>query len=262
MNLLDQMAGYAGGSAIVMQDQANATIQVSQLIFNRQYWTGIQLTKIAKNVADQNLNLTELDIREEVINAYYPILINEELLRIIEENKDNFEEILRHTTDNYNAGLAERTDVDQLSINLSQLDNSKKVMERSLQVNFNTFRFLMGIESGEQVIFTDSLNGILLDIENENLWNSTFHIDDNPSYQIALAQEQIGKKNVDMQKWAYAPTLVGFYSYREKILTTSFDLSPKNAAGLTLSVPIFSGGSKKAQVSKAKIKLDMCYEHI
>ena len=54
----------------------------------------------------------------------------------------------------------------------------------------------------------------------------------------------------------YAPTLNGFYSYTEKLLTTSFDLSPKNAAGLNLSIPIFSGFTKKAQMSQAKIELD------
>jgi outer membrane protein TolC len=39
-------------------------------------------------------------------------------------------------------------------------------------------------------------------------------------------------------------------------MTTDFDLSPRNAAGLTLSVPIYSGGLRKAKVDIAKIELD------
>ncbi len=59
-----------------------------------------------------------------------------------------------------------------------------------------------------------------------------------------------------MQKWAYAPTISGFYSYREKILRSSFDLSPNNTAGLTLSLPIISGGTRTAQLSQAKIEYE------
>jgi outer membrane protein TolC len=39
-------------------------------------------------------------------------------------------------------------------------------------------------------------------------------------------------------------------------MTTDFDLSPKNAAGLTLSVPIYSGGYRKAKLDQAKVELD------
>ena len=69
-------------------------------------------------------------------------------------------------------------------------------------------------------------------------------------------QEQMSEKNVEMQKWAYAPTLVGFYSYKEKIMTSAFDLSPNHAAGFTMSIPIYSGGTKQAQMTKAKIELE------
>jgi outer membrane protein TolC len=84
----------------------------------------------------------------------------------------------------------------------------------------------------------------------------TFDLNANPSYQIMETQELLGEKSLVMQKWAYSPTLVGFYSYREKIMTTGFDLTPKNTAGLTLSIPILSGGTRNAQYSQKQIQLD------
>ncbi len=252
---LDQMFG-GGGNTIVMEDQANAKVQVSQLLFSGQYWIGVQMAKIRKDIAEKNLSLTELDVRQNVINSYYLILVTQNLLDIIAENEQNLQEVLKHTSDMYSAGLAEQTDVDQIRVSLSQIQNSRKAMERSLQLNYNMLQLSMGIQPGTEITLTDKLDEIVQDITDKRLADANLELTNNPTYQIMQAQEDIGKKNVDMQKWAFAPTLNGFYSYTEKLLTTSFDLSPKNAAGLNLSIPIFSGFTKKAQMSQAKIELD------
>jgi outer membrane protein TolC len=70
------------------------------------------------------------------------------------------------------------------------------------------------------------------------------------------SQEELAAKSVDLQKWAYYPTVAAYYSYRYKLLTSGFDLSPNHAAGLSVSVPIFTGLQTKAKVSQAKIELD------
>lgn len=243
-------------STILMEDQSSLNVQVTQLIFSGQYWVGLQMSKIAKNIAEKNQNLTTLDVKESVINSYYLILVSEELMHIITENQANLNSVLKHTQDMYKAGVAEETDVDQLRINLSQLENSKKSMERNLQLNYNMLRFVLGIENDAQITLTDKLDDLLNQVDSESLLSNTFDMTNNPTYQIMESQEVLGKKTVDLKRWSYAPTLSGYYSYKEKLKTTSFDLSPKNAAGFTMSIPIFSGLTKNAQVSQAKIELD------
>ncbi len=252
---LDQMFG-GGGNTIVMEDQANAKVQVSQLIFSGQYWIGVQMAKLQKNIAEKNLTLTELDVKQNVINSYYLILVTQNLLDIISENEQNLQDVLKHTSDMFKVGLAEQTDVDQIKVSLSQISNSKKAMERSLLLNYNLLRLSMGIEPGAEISLTDKLDTIISEIDERLLADVNLEITSNPTYQIMKTQEDISRKNVEMQRWSFAPTLSGYYSYTEKILKTSFDLSPKNAAGLNLSIPIFSGLTKKAQLSQAKIQLD------
>ena len=70
-------------------------------------------------------------------------------------------------------------------------------------------------------------------------------------------QEEINKKLMALEKWNFAPTLAGYYNYNAKILTTGFDMTPNNMAGLTLAVPIFSSGMRKARVDQARIDYDM-----
>ncbi len=244
------------GTVILFEDQTSANLQVTQLFFSGEYWVGLQLTKLGRKIAEQNMQSTELDIKENVLNSYYLVLVNERLIQIIEENITDLESVFKHTQNMYRVGMMEQTDADQVRITLSQLENTKKSMERSLQSTYNMFRFLLGIEPEQEVVLTDDLNMLTADIEEDRLWEMEFDPSVNPGFQILMTQEKMGEENLNMKRWAYAPTLAGYYTYKEKFTTTSFDMSPKNAAGLSLSVPIFAGGSKRARLSQAKIELD------
>ena len=251
-----QVLGSSSSSNIVMKDQANANIQVTQLIFSGQYWVGIQMAKLAKEIAEKNLLTTEISVKETVGNLYYGILASQEYIKILEHMLVNNKDILKRTTDMYKKGLAEEIDVDQFKMVISQLENSKKSIERSLEYSYNTFRFVLGIESGKEIILKDNLDKFIGYVNEDQLIKTNLDLNNNPTYQLVETQEEISKKNITMQKWAYGPTISGYYSYTEKLLTTTFDLSPKNAAGLTLSLPIISGGTKRAQLNQAKIELD------
>lgn len=243
-------------ATIKMSDQASANMQVSQLIFSGQYWVGIQMAKVGRKLAETSFTLTELDVKENVTNTYYLVLITREMLRILEENENNLQEVLKLTNDMYKVGMSEQTDVDQIRITVSQLENSRNAMERNLQLNMNMFRFVMGIDGDQEIVFKDDLVSLTEEVDVQSDLQANFNLEQNPTYQAMSMQEDLMEKSLNLKRWSYAPTVAGYYSYRYKILTTSFDLSPKHAAGLTLSLPIFTGGTSRAQVSQAKIELD------
>lgn len=250
------LQGMMPSSNIVMGDQVTAGISVSQLLFSGQYWVGLQLAKQAKTLRETSYQISELDVKEQAVNAYYLILSTEQILKYLKESEQNLEEIFKHTGNMVQAGMAEQTDADQVWINLSEVKNSTKNMELTRELTYNSFKFILGLDSDTDVILTDSLDVFLQ--ENENILSSldSFSLSSNPTYTLLEQQEELGAKQVDLNKWAYAPTLAAFYSYSEKIVTSGFDLSPKNAAGLTMSIPIFSGGAKRAKVSQSKIELE------
>ncbi|MCK9451820.1 MAG: TolC family protein [Bacteroidales bacterium] len=255
LKLLQKM-NAPSATSIKMTDQSNAQIQVSQLIFGGQYWIGLETAKIAQILAQQNVKLTELDVLENVANTYQLILATEDIMKVIDRNISNLEDIKQHTQNMYAAGMAEQTDVDQISISLSGLKNQQNAMQRSISLNYNMLRYQMGIDFDKEIVLTDSLNTIMTALETSTGLTMEFNIAQNPSYQIIETQVEMQEKMINMEKWAYAPTLTGFYSYTEKLMTSGFDISPNNAAGLNLSIPIFSSGVRKANLSKARIELD------
>ncbi len=255
LTALGEIMAPSEPSTIVMEDQMNARVQVSQLIFSGQYWVGLKTAKIAKDLARKQVDKTELEVKEQITNTYYLILVSEQSLDILNENLSNLRDVLEHTKNQYESGLLEKSDVDQIRMNVSKLENSRESTKRNIRVNYKMLKLQMGFDRDKTLVLEDSLESVLRKTE-DHLLVEELNPEDNPSFQLIDEQEEMKEKQVDLQKWSYAPRLSGFYSYTEKIMTTGFDLSPNNAAGFTLSIPIFSSGSRKAQISKAKIELD------
>ena len=245
-----------GGNAITMKDQSNLGVSVSQLIFNGEWIIGIQSSNLAKKIAEQQVDATELDIKETVYNSYFTVLVSERLMEIVKGNLNNMNEILKHTENMYNAGAAEITDVEQIKITVGQLKNSLLSMERTVDVSYNLLRLQLGIPAGTPLTLTDPLESFLTEEVPLKLANQPFNIQSNIQYQLMKSQEEVQQKMVKLKKWAYAPTISANYNYTHKLLKPDLDMSPKHSAAITMSIPVFSGLKRKAQLDQEKIKLE------
>lgn len=260
---------YLGGQASIQLSPASppATIEfnptsnlqasVTQLIFNGNYYVGIQLSKLAKKMTEQNYRMDALDVKEQTIQAYYLVLANERILNIIRENKANAQVIYEKTNNLVNAGILEETDIKKLSVMVTTVDNQIKSTERQLELGYNLLRLYLGLESNQMVRLASSLD----EIADRYIFNiasaDTFRLDNNLNYQLLLMQAQLAKKNITMNKASYLPSIAAYYSYTEKLKKPLFDVSPKNVLGFTLSVPIFSGGERYSKLQQAKIDYDV-----
>lgn len=244
-------------STILMSDQLTAKFQVSQLIFSGQYIVGIQTAKLAKQIADMALDNSEVTTKESVINAYYLVLISERSLDFIDGNLENLRDMMQQTEKLYETGMAEKIDVDQFSVTVNQLENTKRSMERGLELNYNMLRFTLGVPAGTEITLTDNLETLFDEMAAVDLLMKDFNKEENITYQMMAAQSEINKKLWDMEKWNFAPNMVGFYNYNQKILTAGFDMTPNHLAGLSFSLPLFASGQKKSKLDQARIQYEV-----
>jgi outer membrane protein TolC len=240
---------------ITMKDQSNAKLTVQQLLFNGQWITGVQASKIARKLAEQQVDASSQEIVENVSNSYYNILASERMLSILDNNLQLMNESFEHTREMFEAGVKEETDVDQLRVSVGQLKNAYLSMKRTLEVSYTLLRLQLGVENGTRVTLSDDLSRLIDPSANERLATHPFRVEDNLQYRIAATQAEINEKLLGVEKWSHAPTLSALYSYTYKIVKPALDMSPNHAAGLTLSIPVFSGLQRKAKVEQARITL-------
>jgi len=263
-DLMNYMAGstYTGilsamnPMAIKMTDASTGKIQLGQLLFSGQYWVGIQTAKLGKKIAQQGLESSVLDVKQNITNSYFMVLVTQKSMEIFEQNIADLKKIENHTRKMVDTGVSEQTSLDQITVQVSMLENTKKTMERALRMGYNLLKFQLGVNAETDVILSESYDKLLSENILQLPSDGNFSIESNLLYQMTETNQKISEKMVKMEQMAYAPTLTGFYAYNQKFLTTGFDMTPNHIAGLSMSIPIFSSGSRAHKVALAKIKFE------
>jgi outer membrane protein TolC len=201
---------FGSSEPIIMDNQMSAKAQFSQLL-QRSVPGWFANRKDRPETADQSLVKSELDVKENVTNSYYLILITEQTYRIIGENLTNLTTILQHTENLYKA--YGRTNGRRSIENSRQLKNTQKSLERAIQLNYNMFKFQLGVAPDAAIELTDNLERLIEQINPQAALSTDFNITDNIGYQLMESQVLLSQKQVDMQNWAYQLHGRGLYGY-------------------------------------------------
>ena len=252
-----QMNPSAPPITIQFNPTSNFRASVNQLVFSGSYYVGLKLARLANKVSEQNYQKDILDVKEQTIQAYYMILITQKLIDILKENRTNSQITYKKTNDLANAGVIEKTDAKKLSVMVASIDNALKSTERQLELGYNILRLQLGLKPGQTITLSTGLADIQQKYIQPAFLTNNFNIRNNLDYQLALLQNQMAEKQVLLKKSSYLPTIVATYAYTKKIKKPLFDITPKNMIGLTLSIPILSGGQRLAEVKQAKINYDI-----
>ena len=249
---------FPGGPPMVIPFKpiSNFEVSVGQLIFSGNYIIGLQIAKLIKSTSITLYEKSKQDITEQVSKTYYMILVAKNSKDIVQRTLTNIEEIYDKTESLTRVGILEKTDSDQLSVQVLMLENTLKSADRQIELAYNMLRFYLGVDIDVPIKLTQDINEIIEIINFESALINPFSFESNLDFQLALAQEQILQKQVVLEKMNYLPSLYGFYNHTSKVLKPDFDITPKNIIGLTTSIPVFSSGMRKAKVAQAQIRYE------
>ncbi len=238
---------------------AAAGVSASAVVFNAPWLVGVETAKMASTLARQGLTQTTLDTKENVKNVYFLILTLKETMKVVDANLENLNAILASTKAMYSVGMAEATDVDQMQSTVTMLENSRSSMLRSLEVNQNMLRFLLGVPANTEITLTDNLDGITAQIDVDALLADEFRLEDKISYQLIDTQLAMSELALKSAKASNLPSLAGSIYYNRNGMGDELmhmQYFPYSAAALQLQIPIFASGLRSAKINKAKINLD------
>ncbi|MCX5704636.1 MAG: TolC family protein [Candidatus Omnitrophica bacterium] len=230
----------------------------SQLVFD-----GMQTVNKVKSASEnikaakQNFKFTSATVRYRLRSAFISLLKTQEMLNITQQiydiRRSNLELIaLRYESglENRGALLTAEANLAQAKYEISQAKRQVEVAQRNLTKEMGRSQLIpMQVKGDFQV--SDSVKEkpdfVTLAVKN-------------PSLQQILAQKNAAEFSLKSTYGAYAPTLSGNAGAGK----TDSHWSPKQDEwnmGLTLSLPIFEGGLRNAQVSQAKALLNQLKEN-
>lgn len=239
-----------------VKNSATYNVRVSQLVFSGEYIVGLMASRTFLQLSENSMEKSEIDTRASVSNNYYTILALERNKSILDSSIVNLDKILKETKAMVDAGFMEGTDYDQLRITQNTMLNSIKTVERQIEVSYLLMKLNLGLSKEDEIHLTETLDEILLRMENESLVNQEFDVTENIEYKILDTQERISELSLKREKSKFLPTVSAFYLYQDKTNKPDFDITFNHILGINVALPIFSSGQRVATVQQAQIDLE------
>lgn len=237
---------------------ANATL--SQLIFDGSYLVGLQSAKVYLQISENAKEKTDLEIREIVTNAYGNVLLANESVKVLEENKKSLDQTLFETEETYKNGLIEEENVEQLQITLSQINSSLSNAKRRSEIALNMLKLVLGIDIEKNLTLKDNLDNLAKQNIDLNAMSSEFNVQENIDYKIGQNTLESNRLLVKLEKSKALPSLAANVNFGYNTFANDFTVFNSNQKwfnysnlGVALNIPIFSSLGRSARTQQAKI---------
>ncbi|GJM34420.1 MAG: transporter [Saprospiraceae bacterium] len=245
-------------TSFFLKNNFTASADLDAMIFDGSFFVGLQAAKKYREYVAQEYVTKQREVKNQVKEAYLPVLLVQENIRLLEKNISNLEKLFFETSEMYKAGFSEQLDVDRLQLSLANLKVERDNLMRQREVAISNLKFAMNFPIEEALDVADDLETLLSPVSDQAL-NSEANLNLRP--EIALLNMGIGLNeiNIKLNKSAYLPTLraYGAYQYQYQGNNSSDGFwAPAAYVGLKLNVPIFDGLNKKAKIQRARLDLE------
>jgi outer membrane protein len=234
-------------------------VDLQQLLFDGQVFVGLQARKSTMDFAQKAVEVTQEQIKANVMKIYYQVQAGRQQIATIDANITRFEKLFSDTKEIFKNGFAEKLDVDKTEVTLTNLKTQKLKSENQIIVALEGLKLLMGMPSKDSLILKDTIREDKL---KENIAEEVYSYTDRKEFQQVQLQEKLNEYNIKRYQLTYIPTLSvsGNYSRNAQRQEFNFFKTGKQwfsttFIGVKLAVPIFDGFAKDARIKGAKLAL-------
>ena len=239
----------------------SAGLSASMPLVNAQLWESIRISGQDVELAVEKARSSRLETVNQVKQAYFACLLAREAFEVYKSAYENalanFNQIQRR----YNAQKASELDLTRAKTTLAAAIPNVYDAESSVILSLWQLKAVMGVDLDENIDVTDALGDYAQHMLYDLHESSELSLEDNSTMrQLAIQAEQLAAA-VRTQRYAYLPTLSLSFNYSINAMTHDFNFSefkwsPYSFVGLSLSIPIFSGGQRLNAVRQARVQAE------
>ncbi len=279
-NLPDPFAKVPGGDE--KQESSNEGISVgrwntwsvgvtaSMPLVNAQLWKTLKISGEDVELAVEKARGSRLETVTQVKNAFFATLLAREAFKVYKGVYENALQNCQLTQKKYNSGKASELDLTRAKTTLANAIPNVYDAESAIILALWQLKAVMGVSldenidiAGSLMDYSDDMAGQVSEVSSDlSLYNNS------TMRQLSIQAEELANA-VKVQQYAYIPSLAVAFSYNFNAMTNDFNFSeykwtPYSYVGLSLNIPIFSGGKRLNNVRQAKVQaaeLDMQREN-
>lgn len=237
-------------------------ISASMPLVNAQLWKSLKISGEDVELAVEKARGSRLETVTQVKNTYFAILLAKEAFNVYKKVYENALENCQLTQKKYNSGKASELDLTRAKTALANSIPNVYDSENAIILALWQLKAVMGINldenidvAGSLMDYSQSMEREIVDMEERQdltLYNNS------SLRQLAIQAEELANA-VKVQQYAYIPSLAVAFSYNYNAMTNDFNFSeykwtPYSYVGLSLNIPIFSGGKRLNSVRQARVQ--------
>ena len=279
-DMASQIAGMAEFPAMTvdysMHNLFGASLMLTQPIYmGGKITAGYNMTKIGQRIADENIRLTESEVRVKVDEAYAMAVKAREMVDVAKSYETLLQELMKNVESAVRHGMRTRNDQMKVQVKLNQARLAITRADNAYDLaRMNLCQIIgMPLDLRPSVAKPDVSSMVMSEVLSASA--DSVQVLSRPEYAMLQEKTELARQQVKLARSEFLPQLAAFatggYSYGGKVsvdATSSvggqvnmYDKTLidkfSGAIGVTLSVPIYHFGERKGKIRSAKASLQM-----
>ncbi len=255
----ESSSSSSGGISVGRWNTFNGGISASMPLINAQLWESLKISGQSVELAVEQARSSRLDAVTQVKQAFFNVLLAKEAFNVYKDVYENAMENLSQVQRKFDVQKVSELELTRAKTNVASAIPNVYNAESSIILALWQLKAVMGVDLDMEIDVAGKLEDYAQHMFYDIHQNDDVNLDLNTTMrQLAIQAEQLAS-TVKMQKKAYLPTLAVSFSYSMNAMTNDFKFSeykwtPYSYVGLSLSIPIFTGGKRHADIKSAQIQ--------
>jgi outer membrane protein TolC len=238
---------------------ANASLQLQQLLFDGQVFVALQARRTTIAMQQKSAEVTEEMIKTNIHKIYYQLVVSKTQIGLLDANIERLQKLDHDSKELYKNGFVEKLDLDKIAVQIANLQTEKLKAVNGIELGYIGLKTLMGMPVADTLVLTDKITED--QIKTDIAANQDYQYTDRKEFQAVSLGKKLNEYNIKRYQLSYLPTVSMSGAYTKNAQRNQFtflkggDWFTTSFIGLNISAPIFDGFARKARISKAKIDL-------
>lgn len=238
----------------------NMGFNASMPLVNASLWKSLSISANDVELAVEQARSSKIGMVNQVKKAYYSVLLANDSYRVFKSSYDNAMENYLDIKKKYEQGTVAEYDLIRANVTVKNSEPNLLQAENALTLAKWQLKALLGVDLELNL----DCEGRLTDYESvlfgDFLSTDTSLVNNSELKQIDIQNKQL-QNTLTMQKFDYLPTLSLTGLYQWNAMNNDFKFknylwNPYSMIGVTLTVPIFSGGSKFYKIKQTRTSIN------
>lgn len=229
-------------------------------LVNAQLWKSLDISALDVELAVEQARSSKIDMVNQVKKSFFAVLLAKDSYEVFLESYHNAMENYLDIERKYNQGLVAEYDLIRADVTVKNTEPNVFQAENALALAKWQLKALMAVDLDLNIECQGELTDYETDMYTDYVSSDTNLVENSSLVQMDIQTEQL-QETLKMQKYEYIPTLSLTTNYQWTSMNDNFKFkdyvwNPYSVVGVTLAVPIFSGGSKYNNIRQTRVTIN------